>query len=47
LKGKSVRLKPEYDGDWLDLGILHRINELIADTGHRFERRSSWTRWRS
>ena len=36
LDGRPVRLKPRYDGDWLDLSILEPINRLIAPSGYQF-----------
>jgi hypothetical protein len=35
--GKPVELHPSYDDGWIDPGIVIPINELLADSGLRFE----------
>lgn len=35
--GTTHELSPVFLEDWIDVGILVRINELIADSGRRFE----------
>jgi hypothetical protein len=37
LGGKRETLNPAYLEDWIDPGILNRINALIADSGRQFE----------
>ncbi len=35
-QGQPVMLRPAYDGDWMDLHILARINRAITSTGMQF-----------
>lgn len=37
LDGTEHALQPSYLEDWIDLGILTGINELVASSGRRFE----------
>lgn len=37
IDGIEQTLKPAYIEDWIDLGILSGINELVAPSGRRFE----------
>ncbi len=37
LNGQLVKVYPQYANDYIDMEVLGQINELIRDTGRRFE----------
>jgi hypothetical protein len=37
LGGRQVSVRPAYEDDWIDLGVLLQINELITGSGKQFE----------
>ena len=37
LNGHRVSISPHYEDDWIDLGVLQQINELISASGRQFE----------
>lgn len=37
LGDKKYSVNPKYKGDWLDLGVLHSLNDIIRSSGYQFE----------
>jgi hypothetical protein len=37
LGGQPASVSPSYQDDWIDLEVLHQINQLIAASGRQFE----------